>query len=179
MKRSHILLIIIFLISGSCRKTADEPLDPSPYWGFASASKNGLPWLGKGWALPNRNITKPLLDIFVDSLNKYEMALEGCSFVKVPSEPGTYPLVNTDINVDDGLVGASYAFMDYDVIMAYYLVAESDSSSFLTVTSYDSLSGEVRGSFEATFAVYGRHDKSYPDTIRLRNGQFHTRIIPK
>ncbi len=175
---SCLFLILIVLILNNCTQEPDTNIHNPPYWGEASVIKNGVAWTGKPLASININHGKTI-EMQIDSVDRHNFALEGCSLIKVPFEPGTYPLVNTDARINDGLVGASYNFMDYDVIMAYYLVAESDSSSFITVTSYDSLSGDIRGSFDATFAVYGRHDKSYPDTIRLRNGRFHTRIIPK
>jgi hypothetical protein len=67
--------------------------------------------------------------------------------------------------------------LDHDVIYGQYRILESDSSSFVTLISFDSITGEVRGTFDLTFLVEHRPFPGAPDTLRLRNGQFYTRLV--
>ncbi|MBK8923611.1 MAG: hypothetical protein IPM81_19315 [Saprospirales bacterium] len=84
---------------------------------------------------------------------------------------------NTFIQTDDGLVGSHYFFNDDDFLLGYYDVLEADSSSFMTILSYDTVTREVKGTFEATYIVKQRPYPGAPDTIRLRNGVFHTKVL--
>ena len=88
-------------------------------------------------------------------------------------------MVNTDSQVNDSLVGASFSYWEADLALGYYTVLESDSSSFVTLTSYDPVTKELRGTFDITFIVAHRPYAGAPDTLRVRNGVFHTRVRDK
>lgn len=174
MKIQILILTTLLLSLAACDKTS-PPEDDSPYWGSTTTIKNGEPWSGEPFSFININHGKGF-EIIVDSLDKYGIRRESLSFSKVPFLPGKSPLVNTFPQTDDGLVGAHYFILDDDVILGAYTVLESDSSSFITLTSYDSISKELKGVFDVTFIVNFRPNASYPDTMRFRNGQFHTRL---
>jgi hypothetical protein len=168
-----IYLVLTFTAIVSCHKK--EPfIDNSPYWGELSLLKNNMKWVGKPFA------EKDLLKGFgleLDSLDIFGVRRESISFTKIPYKTGTFALNNTIPQNDDSLIGAGYFIVDDDVSLGNYLVLESDSSSFITITSYDSLSNEIKGTFDATFIVEQKPDASYPDTVRFRNGVFHTKLI--
>ncbi|MFN0214141.1 MAG: hypothetical protein ACKVT2_07780 [Saprospiraceae bacterium] len=169
------ILILAFLFGlAACDKNL-PPADDSPYWGTTEALINGKQWSGEPFSFININHGKGF-QIIVDSLDKYGIRREALSFSKVPFQPGKSLLINTFPQTDDGLVGAHYFILDDDVILGNYKVLESDSSSYITLMSYDSISRELKGTFDITFIVDHRPDASYPDTIRFRNGQFHTRL---
>jgi hypothetical protein len=69
---------------------------------------------------------------------------------------------------------------DADQPLGGYHILESDSSTnVVSLTAYDTLSKEIKGTFNLSFIVSGRPYPSYPDTIRLKNGQFSGKIIKK
>jgi len=169
-----LIVTVLMLSLAACDKTPPVE-DDSPYWGTTDAMINGEQWSGEPFSFVNINHGNGY-EIIIDSLDKYGIRRASLSFSKVPFQPGQYPLTNTFPQTDDGLVGAHYFVLDDDVILGNYAVLESDSSSFITLTSYDSISKELKGVFDITFIVDNRPNASYPDTIRFRNGQFHTRL---
>lgn len=99
------------------------------------------------------------------------------SIVKIPFIPGTYQVYNTLIQTNDSIAGALFGYIDYDEFKGNYTILESDSSSFVTLESYDTITKEIKGRFDLTFI---KDIKPYPeasDTIRFRDGYFHTKII--
>ncbi|MDX1913760.1 MAG: hypothetical protein SFV22_19850 [Saprospiraceae bacterium] len=165
------------LLLSSCDKTYPLPtIEELGYWGSASAIRNNMSWTGApiSVAIDNDYQGKGF-QISIDSLDKYGIPQESLTFSKVPFQPGKSYLFDTYQQTDDGLVGAHYFILDDDVLIGSYKVVE-DSTSFITLTSYDSTSRELKGIFEATFVVEHRPDPTYPDTIRFRNGHFHTRL---
>ncbi len=168
------LMLACLLCLAACYRTP-PPEDNSPYWGTTEAIKNGTPWVGEPFSFVNINHGKGL-EIIIDSVYTSGFRKESLSFSKVPFQPGKSPLVNTFPQTDDGLAGAHYFILEDDIILGNYTVLESDSSSFITLTSYDSTSKELKGIFDITFIVDHRPNASYPDTIRFRNGRFHTRL---
>ncbi len=169
-------IAILLLLAVSCKKGSEIPEEQNPYWGTVTVDKNGVPWT----ALPSVSISpkfKDKLNFNFTQVDELGFKREKCGIIKVPAQEGAYPLSNTSIQVDDGLVGSNYFFNDYDLLLGYYDVLEADSSSFVTITSYDTLTREVKGAFEATFIVRQRPYSGAPDTIRLRNGIFHTKVL--
>ncbi|MFN0174843.1 MAG: hypothetical protein ACKVU0_09375 [Saprospiraceae bacterium] len=172
--QAQILALLLFLVA-ACVKEHLPTIEELGYWGTTTATKNDIPWVGAPVSFININHGKGF-QIKIDSLDKYGIRRESLSFSKVPFQPGKNYLVNTFPQIDDGLVGAHYFILDDDVILGNYLLLESDSTSFITLTSFDSTSRELRGTFDVTLIVDHRPDPSYPDTIRFRNGQFHTKL---
>ena len=115
-----------------------------------------------------------------DQLNGAGIRIESIEIHKIPFSSGTYPIVNTIPQDDDGLVGAGFWHVDQDVIYSSYKILESDSSSFVTLTSYDTISQEIRGHFDLTFIKdQANPEFDFPDTIRFRNGAFHTKVFDR
>jgi len=137
----------------SCSKeTIEAILEPSPYWGTISVLQNGLSWSAEPYAYITVNQNNSL-GVKADVLNVNGIRKESISFIKIPFSLGTYPVVNTDARDDDGLVGAGFWHVDHDVIHSSYKILESDSSSFVTLTNYDTISQEIRGHFDLTLAL--------------------------
>ena len=175
MKIQPLIIAFQLIYLTACDKTQLPTKEELGYWGTITATKNNMAWVGAPISLININHGKGF-EIVGDSLDKYGTRREALGFTKVPSQTGTYPLVNTIPQTDDGLVGASYFILDDDVTLGNYKVLVSDSSSFITLISFDSISKELKGTFDITLIVDHRPYASYPDTIRFRNGQFHTRL---
>lgn len=161
----------------SCNKSEKLPIEPSPYWGEISADKNGEPWMASPYAIININLNRyDIIDLAFHFYDQYGIRRESCSLYKVPLVKGTYPVVNTPISKKDSLVGGNFFYTEDDVLYGSYDILESDSSSFVSLLSYDSIMKEVKGKFDLTFIVINKPYPDAPDTIRLRNGTFHTRI---
>ena len=178
MKNYSFFLFLGFITLFACKKeTIQTIVEPSPYWGTITALQNESPWSAELFAAEN-NIFENGLEIVSDQLNEGNIRKESLGFTKIPFSPGTYPVVNTGPRDDDGLVGAGFWHVDYDVIHSSYKILESDSSSFVTLTSYDTISQEIRGHFDLTFIKdQANPEFDFPDTIRFRNGVFHTKIL--
>ena len=174
----YYLSLFIGLLFLSCEKEKIQTVaEPSPYWGNIIALQNGRLWIADLFAVKN-NIHGNGLEIISNKFNGGNIRKESLDFTKIPFTLGTYPVVNTDARDDDGLVGAGFWHVDHDVIYSSYKILESDSSSFITLTSYDTISQEIRGHFDLTFIKdQANPEFDFPDTIRFRNGVFHTKIL--
>jgi hypothetical protein len=166
--------VIALLVS--CSKEPQNTQPEGPWWGEATAEKNGMLWKAKPYAFVNINHGNGL-NVLIDSLDRDNLKREELAFYKVPFTPGTYPVVNTPPQVNDSLVGANFYYVEVDILYGVYKILEADSSSFITLTSYDTVSKEVKGTFDVTFIKEIKPYPSAPDTIRLRNGKFHTKVI--
>lgn len=113
------------------------------------------------------------MDILIDSLKDGYFRCKRLSFHKVPVLTGRH-LIDHSV---DTLIGARYFYVDHDVVYGVYKVLESDSTNAITISSYDSVSREIKGSFNVTFVPEHLPYPGAPDTIRFRNGWFHTKII--
>lgn len=160
----------------SCGKEPKEPQQNGPYWGEVTAEKNGLPWKAQAYAFVNINHGNGL-NFVIDSLDRSGLKREELAFYKVPVTPNVSPVLNTAPQTNDSLVGGNFYYVEVDILYGVYKILEADSSSFITLTSYDSVSREVKGTFDVTFIKEIKPYPSAPDTIRLRNGKFHTKVI--
>ena len=176
MKSKYLALLFFGVAFFACQKEPGTPTEePVTYWGTVSVNKNGNPWTVSPSVSIHTKFENKLNLSFIE-FDEYGFKKEKCGIFKVPAQPGTYSLHNTSIQVDDSLVGSSFIFRDDDVQLGYYDVLEADSSSFVTITSYDSTTKEVKGSFDIIFKVAQSPFPGAPDTIRLQNGVFHTKI---
>jgi len=85
------------------------------------------------------------------------------------------------VNLDKNRVMSSFVTLsnDGDVLCHTYGVLESDSlNNWVKITKYDEKTKELSGEFSVTY-IKTREcaTLSYPDTIRIRNGVFHTKIM--
>ena len=175
----NLLISLIFVMTlQSCR---EEPsLIPDIYWGEASATKNGQPWSGLIYAQPNEPYGY-WFDISIRVFNTQEFLRESLFFFKIPYAIQNNQIDTIEARVDTTRTGAFYATLvdDGDVVGDIFDVYNGESENYISVTSYDKSSGEVRGEFAVTFVfdvTDNRSDPTAPDTIRFTNGQFHTKI---
>ena len=175
----HFLFLMLWAtIFFSCKKDPVPVVEPSPYWGESSATINGKAWAAWPSAWVNL-IHKNNWFIVIDSFDRFNILRQGLTLKKVPFTPGIYPVVNAAPQLNDSLVGADFTYWEADLALGYYTVLESDSSSFVTLESYDPTTKELRGTFDLTFIVSHRPYTGAPDTLRVRNGRFHTKVRDK
>ncbi|MGG7666324.1 hypothetical protein [Dyadobacter sp. BHUBP1] len=58
-------------------------------------------------------------------------------------------------------------------------IPSTSEDNYIQINSYNAKTQEIKGSFQLTLANarISRSSDVLPDTLRLRNGRFHTRII--
>ena len=78
---------------------------------------------------------------------------------------------------EEGQVGASFHFLDDDLILSSYLLVEDDSLNFFTVDEYNEETFEISGRFRTTFVVRPPNGLNFPDTIRITDGVYSTVIL--
>jgi len=163
----------------SCKKEEQGTLGSAEYFGVVSANQNEVDWeSSEPYAYENfANGTGISLSFPV--YDNFERLRETLTFSKIPFSPGTYRLEDANLQEDDGKVGSFFSFDDVDLVLAYYVVLESDSSSFITLESFDEETQEVRGTFDVTFIKRNHYDttQEFPDTLRFRDGVFHTKLV--
>jgi len=168
-------------ILSACNKKADiEPVLPPNYWGEATAEKNGQLWSAHPgcWIdLVDKKSIVVELDSFFKGRRLYYLA-ESLIIAKIPPIPGTYKVERSF--VDTAGTNSHFGFWDDDQPLGLYNILESDSATNrVTLASYDTLTKEIKGSFNLTYIVVNRPYPHTPDTIRFRNGQFHGKLVKK
>lgn len=171
MKAYQIAFILLVLLAACSKEPEPEP-PAGPWWGETTALENGMNWNGSPFAIFDKKDSSRM-SIQIDSLKYGYFRCKNLYFSKVPVYPGTYII---DRSVDT-LIGSKYFYLDHDVLYGVYIVLESDTTNAITISSYDSVSREIKGSFNVTFVPEHLPYPGAPDTIRFRNGQFHTKII--
>ncbi len=177
--KNFLLLLSAVILLASCKKDPDSLAEPSPYWGESSAIINGEDWT----AQPTASIDLIHGNTWLVTMSFYDqfnILRSGLNLSNVPFIPGTYPAGKRNIEMNNTSLGATFTYWDGDQTDGYYTVLESDSSSFVTVKSYDSITKELRGTFDITFlAVHKPPYANAQDTLRVRNGSFHTKVRDK
>lgn len=178
MMHRKLLIGIASLILIGCKK------DPAKgvYYGTASAIFNGKAW-NAGTVRSNINVPcyKGKLGFEFNVYNKQGFLRETLSFEKIPIAKGTYsinPLNYNDPLCKDTVATALYGTsQDHgDVALDFYNVIPSPDNYF-TINNYNERTKELTGSFEVTFKITTRQDPNSPDTIRVSNGRFYTKIL--
>ena len=180
MKNLFFFLATIVLLNACNKKSDPEPVLPGNYWGEATGYKNGVLWSSYPacWIdLIDKNTITVELDSFYKGYRLY-YARESLIISKIPPFPGTYKVEKFKLNVTN--VYSHLSFWDDDQLLGEYDILESDSNTNLvTLQSIDTLSKEIRGSFNLSYLVQHRPYPNAPDTIRFKNGMFHGKIIKK
>ena len=180
MKYLFIFLMIstIFL---SCKQEAPPISTLSErYWGEASAQQNGQFWKANPvcWVDRVDDFTLVVqLDSFYSGVSGYSLR-ESLTMAKIPPAPGEYTVHKYQQYATK--TRASLGIWDDDQPLGDYEIVEADSATNkVTILSYDTLSKEIKGTFNLTFKVTKRPYPDYPDTIRYTNGVFHGKKTPK
>jgi hypothetical protein len=63
------------------------------------------------------------------------------------------------------------------VLTGDYGIIEADSSSFVMIDSYDTVSREIKGWFDLLFTAIHKPSSDAPDTIRITKGVFHGKVL--
>lgn len=166
-----------FIFTG-CKKDPDKGL----YFGSATATLNGKAWkAGKVRCGINIPCYKGKLGFDFIVFNQEGFKRESLSFGKIPIAKGTYsvnPQNYNDLVCRDtvALGGYSTSQDEGDVALDYYNPIAS-ANNYFTITNYNERTKELWGSFAVSFKISTRRDPNSPDTIRVTNGNFYTKIL--
>lgn len=179
---------MFFVLLFSCRKD-NIPL-PHYYWGKVNAEKNGKNWASeqKNWTLTiygvieyrGARMKKDSFALLIDKFNESNAMRERIGISGIPVKIGTYKVYNTteapNFDRDSLTMAGSYLFeQDGDVISEIYDVLETAKNT-VSVDALDTVRSEVRGKFNITFINKYPKPGLPPDTIRFKNGVYHTKI---
>jgi hypothetical protein len=198
-KKSCYILGIFLVILNSCSK-CKEGIDP--YAGDIDFMEmNGKPWKRfDGWktkvyagspisaykCYPKDN-PDSLFQFSIYYNNEGDESRESIILAHLRPRLGIQKIYKTDYTSNsagcqrfDVPMGAMYlSAEDGDVQVAEYNVDEN-ANNFINITSFDTYSGEMKGTFELNLIVGSRANYLkllYPDTIRFKNGQFNTVFV--
>ncbi len=181
MKKLTIALLLSIFLFGNCDKDNNEL--GGTYFGYAKAELNGKEvYFNKARAGLLYNLTDSISLIF----ERYERLIlkEALDFQKVHkavSKQQVYKYDYSFTKIQKLSSGYNTLSDDGDVLCDVYHVFESDSlQNKITITSFDPSSKEIKGKFEGTYVIDKTRIKcvpSAPDTIRVKNGVFHTKLF--
>ncbi|PSL19226.1 hypothetical protein CLV60_12715 [Dyadobacter jiangsuensis] len=170
------------------------PLPRLPNWGYLTAEMNGVYWSttyknayqvthgSTTYADEPKGVFYALTSILYTSAgaNRQELL-----FQHIPFSPqtGRHKLVSCNSyagceSSDKPRAALFELLSDGDVAGdSFYLVDSEDN--YIQIDSYNSGTKEIKGSFQLTLANarIPRSSNALPDTLRFRNGRFHTKII--
>ena len=109
MKNIYYLICIVFIVFSCKKEEITEVPKPDFYWGQGEALMNDNPWLADAVAALNINHGNGF-ELFMDSLVSNFLIAQRLSLSKIPYIPGTYPVINTRPQIDDGKVGAFFCY---------------------------------------------------------------------
>lgn len=191
-------MLIFSLISSSCKKEIINISVPDyKYTGYpgdiTGLLLNGQPWtIPSDWHtqtfglvhLPDTSCNILFGSVRVKSFTNNKEDRESIGIGSIPMKEGKFifpaaaditlptcsPVIITAIFLHEA---------DGDAIAGIYTRLPNVESS-VTISSYDTISGDVRGTFDITFFKHyktpGYYD-NYPDTVRFNGGTFHTKWI--
>ncbi|MDQ6758199.1 MAG: hypothetical protein M3004_14850 [Bacteroidota bacterium] len=180
MKKTIIIGCLSIFIFAKCKKNPPE----EQYYGYAKAEINGT--------MINFNKVKGILlyaleDSIALSFERWDGLIlrESISILKIfKGTNAAQRIYKYDYSVNRlaRLSSGYYTFRDDgDVGCDTYNIYEPDSSqNKIIITSFNSQTKEIKGTFQATYLIDQTRPKcrlSAPDTIRIRNGEFYTKIF--
>ncbi len=192
MKKKHFLYFILFFLF-SCKKESNT-LVSKYWWGeVTGVTLNGSSWPSqKDWNIKiagrkfdtTANCNFRAGSVLIATYQGNDLWRETIGIGAIPLKVGKFIFTNNDpINNLPGtcLLGATLflSTADGDADVGDY-VSTTGIESSVTISSYDTITSEVRGSFDITFVKKYRSSDyytNYTDTVRFNNGQFHTRWI--
>lgn len=169
------ILLVYIIFFTACEKSPEPVPLPPDYWGEASAERNGQLWTAHP-ACRIDIIDHTNLIVELDSFQYGNYLKESLVLNGIPPMPGTYRVFRKEFSTLTKL-NSGLSLWESDQNVGLYELVEVDSNTNrVTLLSYDTISKEIKGSFNLAFWAKDKPSPSYPDTIRLKNGKFHGKI---
>lgn len=187
----NILILTAILIFAGCEEDNPEPFVPifmaGPQTdGKAAAFKNGHLWEASAYG-KKEDWSEGTISIIITTYEDEEGLIlrEMLSFDEIPLQKGMYLLDHTSQeDFNDGEVGASYGTLedDGDVVEDFYKLDKTAKNNLLEVTFVDTVAGEMKGSFTASFVKQpsvnpNRPNTRNPDKVKFSEGTFTVKIL--
>lgn len=186
MKIQFIVASFLIFVFAKCKKDKLEP--DGQYFGYAKGEINGVV---VNYNKANGGLLYNLADSVSLNFEKWDGLIlkESISVQKIYKQTNLPQRINkydyTAIRIEK--LSSSYYTLrdDGDVVCDVYNIYEPDSlQNYIIITSYNFQTKEIKGTFQATYLIdssrvagVGKCRPSAPDTIRIRNGEFHTKIF--
>jgi len=183
------IFLSIVLLLGSCTllgsNDPDDPEDVTSY--FRATLDQEEVWSGGPDAVFSQQGPYVWLVIGADSMYDVGYYRESLSLAGPFEGPGEYILVPAKYDTGEGGIrtaGASFYKSNGDALVASYHATEDASANNLTITSYDSTTGILTGSFHATVVVNeddrisepGEPPRQRADTLQFEEGTFRVKL---
>lgn len=169
---------MVFLLSVSCKKQKTAQTPTASWFGSVSYKRNGIKYDAKIVS------TK---DIVPADSSKIQITIVRFNDSGEPRDQLNFGNISSSVHIDtliEGLVdtfgnkekGKPYTFfslaLDDGDAIAFYSLFYSEVR-ILRITSYDSLTKEIKGEFETTYipSIHSRFD-----TMRFKEGVFYTKV---
>jgi hypothetical protein len=179
MRNAQKVLIVAFLVICSCKKDKSDPF----YFGTASMTLNGKVWNAskvRCVAIKNHICNPDFLSLDFEVYNEQGFLRESLDFKNIFKELKTYYLWPNAFSTSckDSLPACTYYTIgaDGDVILDVYNTLPN-SGSFIRIDKFNNDTKEMEGVFSFDLLIYSRYNPTAPDTLRVRNGQFYTKIF--
>ncbi len=167
-------LSIIFIISCliACRSDDVPPL------GTASAYLNGEPWIADEVTIQRDESCLRGRSIIRLVKQRPDLGLDRFTLNNVTVATGIYQVypASSGNPCKDTLVYTGFATLIGDDVGKDYYVALPGANNTLEITSINKKRTEIIGQFNVTYIVFHKQDPLSPDTIRVTDGYFRTRI---
>lgn len=168
--------IVLLSCLVSCKKQHLE------YWGSASVQFNGNSWVAEKVRCSNVSNCLPM-KMFHLQLNKYSIEgflRESIVFTRIPLQEGRHELeLNlTENNCSSGPHVLYATSGDHGDVNKDIYQLDGTFNNYIDISRYDEKSGELKGRFDLLLIVRPpKFDALAPDTVRLANGVFHTKLL--
>lgn len=175
MKVIVCLFFSFLILTSGCKKDKIR----GQYFGTASALLNGTEWkAGKVTCTVDQGCYNGKLGIQFLVYSSEGYARESIGFHKIAMRTGlkkVYP-INYLNACNDTLDGTYHTLTDDGDVTLDSYNAIPTSDNFLNIEKYDDVTKEIWGTFTIAYEILTRQSINSPDTIRITNGKFHTRI---
>jgi hypothetical protein len=178
--KTHILITCFFIfIFAKCKKDNNDP--GGQYYGYAKAIVNGnlLTFnIARAGFFNNNPDSVGVIFEQWDGLIAKEVVSFGPMVKTILLNQKIFKAVN-----GGSILTSNYSTLrdDGDVLCDFYNIYEPDSlQNFITITSFNTQTKEIRGTFQATYIIDTTRLKcrlSAPDILLIRNGEFYTKIF--
>jgi hypothetical protein len=180
MKNALKILIVALLVISSCKKDKSDP----NYFGNASMALNGKNWVSskvRCVVLKNNTCNPNFLSLSFEVFSSDGFRRESFGFGHIFKELKTYYLAPTDfsnLSCKDSLPSCTYYTIgaDGDVVLDVYNTLPN-SGSFIRIDKFNNDTKELEGIFSVDLLVHTKYNTNSPDTLRVRNGKFYTKIL--
>jgi hypothetical protein len=179
---TYFLAFLLLVLLSSCINQSVTPKPPptysSGYWGTASAQRNGKELQNpRIWAVTRTACNAHAFDVFITEFTDQGEEVVTFNFVNVPQRVGTLNRFKPDYKnlfCTTDTVGSTLTAKIRAGFSGTYKPRSWGNQ--LIITSFDTVTKEIKGTFFLRMNVDERLSATGPDSINIRRGEFHTKL---